>query len=703
MRLDGARFASDDADADQGDDAAGHHVDDVLGLAGAAVDGVGDLGSGFGGRAGDRVAAVEALNEQEDAEGDEDDADDVFHGGVMCWGTTDRRWRGAFRDEKARAGAKSASGGVSVCLRGGGVECRRVAWRSAAQLLNALAQAGKIGIEAKRFFEARDGVGAAFFEEKGEAEFGVEAGVVGELCEGAFVVDDGFGEATAAGERGGPGALDEGIFGREREGFFQVGLRGGGLVELFQGASESEMGDAGIWIGGEGVAEVRGGVGGFASAEKCETDLDLHGGEIGAELGGTTQVGEGVVGAAEFGEGKRETEVGVGIVGDGGEHGFEVDDRGGGEAVAEVGEALAEERFAVGRLLSDGGGEVRGGFVATMQFEESEAEAKTRERIARTKLEDALEAGDGGGNLVAAILDGGEGEEGGGIVGIERERAAGFGLRFLDTTVAEKRVGEEAVRGVAVGADLGGVAEERDGVAPDELLIPRADDAGDEDEAGGEAGEDADGGGERKMGERAEERELEAEERKVGVAIGHRLHADLEDADGGQKRDEKPKPAGEQGGAAGALAPREEAEDDEHGDGGENDEERPGAGVRVEDGEVGGPEEFSDVANVGDGGVGEPGAEREREGERAEVRLHQDCHYRDDGGEGEERDLLEDERTPAGGERAEAGASGGRGGEALQRPEVEEQENEGQRDDHWLAHQAEEEKREGERVEAERA
>lgn len=550
--------------------------------------------------------------------------------------------------------------------------------RLAAQLLQAFAEAGEVGIEAERVLEARDGVVATFIEEKRETEFGVEAGVVGDSGERALVVNDGFGEAAATRERGGPGALDEGILGVECERFFEMGLGGGGFFELFQGAGESQVGQSGVRIGGEGVAEVGGGVGGLASAEKRETHFDLCGRKVGAEFGGAPQVSERFVGAAEFGEGEREAEMRVGIVGERGQHGFEVNERSGGKTGAEIGEALAKKRFAVGRLLGDGGGEVRSGLVAAMLFQEGEPEAETREGIARVEFEDALEAGDGFGDLVATILDGGEREERGGVGRIERERAAGFGLRFLDTPVAEKRISEKSVGGVAIRADFGGVAKEGNGIAPDGLLVPRANDAAEQDDARGDAGEDAGGGSDEERGERRDERELKAEDGEVGVAVGHRLHADLQDADHGQKGDEEPKPAGGEPGTAGALVPREESERGEQGDGTENDEQRPGAGMRIENGEIGGPEEFADVADAGDGGVGEAGGEREREGKRSEVRLHQNCHYRDDRREREKRDLLEDQRTPADEEGADGRVRRRSGGETLQRPDIEEQEDERQ-------------------------
>ncbi len=181
------------------------------------------------------------------------------------------------------------------------------------------------------------------------------------------------------------------------------------------------------------------------------------------------------------------------------------------------------------------------------------------------------------------------------------------------------------------------------------------------------------------------------------------MHADLQDSDDGQQGDEEPKPAGGEPGAAGALVPREERECGEQGDGAENDQQGPGAGMRIENSEIGGPEKFSDVADAGDGGVGETGGERQREGERAEARLHQDCHYRNDRRQREERDFFDEQRTPAVDEGAEASVGRRGGGEALQRPEVEEQENERQRNDHRFAHQAEEEECERERVAAERA
>jgi hypothetical protein len=74
-----SRFLHHDRDADDREDAAADHVDYMLGLASAAVDGVCHLSTGSGGCSDEGVFAVKALDEEKDAECNQYDANDVFH------------------------------------------------------------------------------------------------------------------------------------------------------------------------------------------------------------------------------------------------------------------------------------------------------------------------------------------------------------------------------------------------------------------------------------------------------------------------------------------------------------------------------------------------------------------------------------------------------------------------------------------------
>jgi len=58
---------------------ARNHIADVLRGAGAAVNRVSDARAGFGGFARERIFPLVALDEQNDADNEEDDADDSFH------------------------------------------------------------------------------------------------------------------------------------------------------------------------------------------------------------------------------------------------------------------------------------------------------------------------------------------------------------------------------------------------------------------------------------------------------------------------------------------------------------------------------------------------------------------------------------------------------------------------------------------------
>jgi hypothetical protein len=69
-----------DGNADDRENTATHHVHDVLWLPRSTIDGICDFGTDSSRGARDGVFAIEALNEKENAEGDEDNADNIFHG-----------------------------------------------------------------------------------------------------------------------------------------------------------------------------------------------------------------------------------------------------------------------------------------------------------------------------------------------------------------------------------------------------------------------------------------------------------------------------------------------------------------------------------------------------------------------------------------------------------------------------------------------
>jgi hypothetical protein len=71
--------AGSNADPDEDKRAATHHHANVLGLAGATINGVGDGGAHGVSGAGDGVPAVKALEENADAGDDKNDGEDSFH------------------------------------------------------------------------------------------------------------------------------------------------------------------------------------------------------------------------------------------------------------------------------------------------------------------------------------------------------------------------------------------------------------------------------------------------------------------------------------------------------------------------------------------------------------------------------------------------------------------------------------------------
>ena len=77
--LDCSRLTNHHGHANNRQRTAADHVHDMLGLARAAIHGVGHLCTRGGRRARDRILAVKTLNKEEHAERDKNDADYIFH------------------------------------------------------------------------------------------------------------------------------------------------------------------------------------------------------------------------------------------------------------------------------------------------------------------------------------------------------------------------------------------------------------------------------------------------------------------------------------------------------------------------------------------------------------------------------------------------------------------------------------------------
>ena len=238
------------------------------------------------------------------------------------------------------------------------------------------------------------------------------------------------------------------------------------------------------------------------------------------------------------------------------------------------------------------------------------------------------------------------------------------------------------------------VFEERRRGAPDLYLAPREHRARD-----GERGREADERNPRPRASRGDlgcapcDHDGEADRRNVRVAIRARLAADLHEPEHGHERPEVPAPADGEIRARRQPAQRERRDGNEHG----HRQARFPPGhhrrVGVEDRQVSRPAERRGVGHVGPEGVGQPqagGHPIERgDGTRGVLR-----DVRDDGAgrrQGQQRHLLQ--HQVAGGRRIERGQP-----QAAERPHVEQQQHERQRDDHRLREQAERERHGDEKV-----
>ena len=81
----------------------------MLRLTGSAVDSVGDFSTDSCRGARDGIFAIEALDEEEDAKGDEDDTDNIFHGWSWSTLTTDPLWGFTFLVSSSSAGGNSTN------------------------------------------------------------------------------------------------------------------------------------------------------------------------------------------------------------------------------------------------------------------------------------------------------------------------------------------------------------------------------------------------------------------------------------------------------------------------------------------------------------------------------------------------------------------------------------------------------------------
>ena len=147
-----------------------------------------------------------------------------------------------------------------------------------------------------------------------------------------------------------------------------------------------------------------------------------------------------------------------------------------------------------------------------------------------------------------------------GVVRAEAQRLAVVGHRQLALALAGEREAEPEVGGVVALGDGQGAAEQRGGVLPGRHLRPGEPGQRGEHDRGG--GREADRGRGRVRGTRSgrppDQHHEDADQRQVGVAIGPRLLADLDQADHRHQHAEVPEPAGQQ-----VRAARPQAQGDE--------------------------------------------------------------------------------------------------------------------------------------------
>jgi hypothetical protein len=324
-------------------------------------------------------------------------------------------------------------------------------------------------------------------------------------------------------------------------------------------------------------------------------------------------------------------------------------------AMAGLGEghAEADERMRFAGAAIEGGVKLGDSVVEFPLFNESEAEVVMGFEVMRGGFQRKAVEADGVVKLAAVGKGNGEADLGEGIIlgGIHGAAEHGFGV----APESDLALGESGAGNGAGKAETG----TSDGSAPGVL---------NKDAAGPYQHEhDANGG-------------------KIGVTVGDGLIADFDEADDGDEHDEIPEPADEEG-RAHLPEHNEEGGYGEKKCGGCGDfEQRDRSRKRVDGRKICGPDDFAEIAAIGNDGVEETRAQADGSGHRAAVRLDGECNDAEGSGEDEKRNFFGEEP----GDTAFA--------EATERPIIQKEQNEGSRHEHGFGHEAEGKEHEGEGV-----
>ena len=202
----------------------------------------------------------------------------------------------------------------------------------------------------------------------------------------------------------------------------------------------------------------------------------------------------------------------------------------------------------------------------------------------------------------------------------------------------------------------------------------------------------------------------DADRGDVCVAVGHRLDSHLDQADRGQRRDEKPKPADDQvrpPPSVGNRQRRDRQQEARRGGAPEVkahgqrrlgvDEEEPllvdHGRVRIENGQIHRPDHLPQIEHVGDRGVGQAVAKRQGVGgiQRAGRLLAVNGHDGRAEGNGQQGDFFDPKQVESALGKSGVGRAGGRRLRthplpSLQRPIVQENQRARQADGHRLRH-----------------
>ena len=250
---------------------------------------------------------------------------------------------------------------------------------------------------------------------------------------------------------------------------------------------------------------------------------------------------------------------------------------------------------------------------------------------------------------------------------------------------------EVALRAVVPRRHLQGMLPEGDAVAPVPDLRPRGDRAREDhgrrrredDVATGPAGDEV----HRPPGHDDEE----SDGGDVGVAVRPGLAPHLHQPQDWYQSTEVPEPADGQVGMARRRAQGQGRGRGEDGDGAEDLPRRRRRGIGIDRGQAGGPDHLDRVRRVGQDGGGETAIERKDAKPLYRARVPLDEHGDDARHESQSHQgqLLDDQPAPRGGLRR-----------AAERPEVEEEQDEGQGDQHRLGHEPQREEQDDQRVTA---